>query len=116
MSKCTPASTITRETAIRRTRTYKRLFGTRTDDLRLSIARSLGIALTALTVVLAVVAGMGVSRLYKARQHYETTLAQTSNVQIAVANLTSAGISEAEVLRDAAGARAHSPCGRQARL
>lgn len=74
--------------------------------MRLSIARSLGIALTALTVVLAVVAGMGVSRLYKARQHYETTLAQTSNVQIAVANLTSAGISEAEVLRDASGSAA----------
>ncbi len=71
--------------------------------MRLSIARSLGIALTLLTIVLVIVAGAGVASLYRARQRYERTLAQTSSVQTAAANLTSAGIAEAEVLRDAAG-------------
>jgi signal transduction histidine kinase/HAMP domain-containing protein len=71
--------------------------------MRLSIARSLGIALIALTIALALVAATGVMSLYRARQHYETTLAQTSSASTAIANLTSEGISEAEVLRDARG-------------
>ena len=71
--------------------------------MRLSIARSLGIALIALTIALAVVAATGVVSLYRARQHYERTLAQTSAASTAVANLTSAGIAEAEVLRDSSG-------------
>ena len=76
--------------------------------MRLSIARSLGIALIALTIALALVAATGVMSLYRARQHYETTLAQTSEASTAVANLTSAGISEAEVLRDARGPTARA--------
>ncbi len=71
--------------------------------MRLSIARSLSLALTLLTIVLAIVAGAGVASLYRARQRYERTLARTSSVQTAAANLTSAGIAEAEVLRDSAG-------------
>ena len=71
--------------------------------MRISIARTLSIALTALTIVLAIVAGAGVASLYRARQRYERTLAQTSEVSTAVANLTSAAITEDEVLRDASG-------------
>jgi signal transduction histidine kinase/DNA-binding response OmpR family regulator/HAMP domain-containing protein len=71
--------------------------------LRLSIARSLSIALTLLTFVLAIVAGVGVAGLYRARQSYERTLARTSSVSTAAANLTSAGIAQAEVQHDASG-------------
>jgi signal transduction histidine kinase/CheY-like chemotaxis protein len=71
--------------------------------MRLSIARSLGLALIALTVALAIVAATGVASLYRARQHFERTLTQTSAASTAVANLTSLGIAEAEVLRDSSG-------------
>jgi signal transduction histidine kinase/DNA-binding NarL/FixJ family response regulator len=80
--------------------------------MRLSIARSLGLALTALTIALAVVAGVGVASLYRARQHYERALAQTSDASTAAANLNSAGIAEAEVLQDARGSGA--PAARRA--
>jgi signal transduction histidine kinase/HAMP domain-containing protein len=66
---------------------------------RLSIARSLRGALIALTVVLAVVAALGVSSLYNARQRYEDTLARSSQLATAAANLSTAGIAEDEVLR-----------------
>jgi signal transduction histidine kinase/CheY-like chemotaxis protein len=71
--------------------------------MRLSIARSLGLALTLLTIALAVVTGAGVAALYRAREHYEGALARTAGASTAVANLASAGIAEAEVLRDATG-------------
>jgi signal transduction histidine kinase/DNA-binding response OmpR family regulator len=71
--------------------------------MRLPIARTLSIALTVLTIALVIVAATGVASLYRARQRYERTLAQTSQISTAVANLTSAGIAEAEVLRDAGG-------------
>src|ERR1700722_8381060 len=67
---------------------------------RLSIARSLRLALVGLTLVLALVAALGVSSLYRARQRYETALVRSSELATAAANLTSAGIAEAEVLRD----------------
>jgi signal transduction histidine kinase/HAMP domain-containing protein len=70
---------------------------------RLSIARSLRLALIGLTVVLAVVAALGVSSLYRSRQRYEDTLLQTSALSTAAANLLSAGIAEQEVLRDSSG-------------
>jgi signal transduction histidine kinase/CheY-like chemotaxis protein/HAMP domain-containing protein len=70
---------------------------------RLSIARSLRLALVGLTLVLAVVAALGVSSLYNARQRYENTLIATSALATAAANLTSDGVAEAEVLRDARG-------------
>jgi signal transduction histidine kinase/CheY-like chemotaxis protein len=73
---------------------------------RLSIARSLRVALIGLTLVLALVAALGVSSLYSARQGYEDTLAQSAALATAAANLTTAGIAEEEVLRDARGAGA----------
>ncbi len=57
---------------------------------RLSIARSLRLALVALTLVLAVVAALGVSSLYSARQQYENTLNQTYELSTAAANLPAA--------------------------
>ena len=71
--------------------------------MRLSIARSLRLALTALTVVLAAVAAGGVVSLYSARQTYERTLVRTSELATAVANLSSAGIAESAALRTATG-------------
>ena len=73
---------------------------------RFSIARSLRLALIALTFVLALVAAVGVSSLYHARQTYENSLVQASQLATAAANLTSAGVAEAEVWRDVAGPRA----------
>jgi signal transduction histidine kinase/HAMP domain-containing protein len=75
---------------------------------RFSIARSLRLALVGLTVVLAVVAALGVSSLYSARQRYENLLVRSSGLSTAAANLASAGIAESEVLRDATGRSAPS--------
>ncbi|MGI8903103.1 MAG: ATP-binding protein [Solirubrobacteraceae bacterium] len=69
----------------------------------LSIARSLRLALIGLTVVLALVAALGLSSLYHARQRYEGTLAQSFSLASAGANLTTASIAEEEVLRYARG-------------
>jgi signal transduction histidine kinase len=71
--------------------------------MRLSIARSLRLALTGLTIVLAAVATGGVASLYRARQHYENALVRTSDVATAAANLSTAAITEAAVLRDDTG-------------
>ncbi|HYB29837.1 MAG TPA: ATP-binding protein [Solirubrobacteraceae bacterium] len=70
---------------------------------RLSIARSLRLALVALTLALALVAALGIASLYRARQRYENRLLDTSSLAIAGANLAGAGIAEEEVLRDARG-------------
>jgi signal transduction histidine kinase len=70
---------------------------------RLSIARSLRLALVAMTVALAVVAALGIASLYKGRQRYEDRIIQTSSLATAGANLAGAGIAEEEVLRDARG-------------
>ncbi|MGH2887306.1 MAG: ATP-binding protein [Solirubrobacteraceae bacterium] len=73
---------------------------------RLSIARSLRLALVALTLALAVIAALGVASLYNSRQSYENKLEQTSSLATAAANLAGAGIAEEEVLRDARGPQA----------
>ncbi len=73
---------------------------------RLSIARSLRLALVALTLALAVIAALGVASLYSSRQTYENKLEQTSSLATAAANLAGAGIAEEEVLRDVRGAGA----------
>jgi len=73
---------------------------------RLSIARSLRLALVALTLALAAIAALGVASLYNSRQSYENKLEQTSSLATAAANLASAGIAEEEVLRDARGPHA----------
>ncbi len=76
----------------------------------LSIARSLRLALVALTLALAVVVALGIASLYNSRQSYENKLERTSSLATAGANLASAGIAEEEVLRDA-----HGPQGATAR-
>jgi signal transduction histidine kinase/CheY-like chemotaxis protein/HAMP domain-containing protein len=70
---------------------------------RLSIARSLRLALVGLTVALAAVAAVGVASLYTSRQHYEDKLVDSASLSTAAANLASAGVTEEEVLRDASG-------------
>ena len=70
---------------------------------RLSIARSLRLALVGLAIALAVVAALGVASLYRARQGYESTLSSSSGLAVAAANLQSAAIAEQEVLRDVRG-------------
>jgi signal transduction histidine kinase/HAMP domain-containing protein len=75
---------------------------------RLSIARSLRLALVCLTLALAIVAVFGVATLYKSRQRYENRLLRTSALSTAAANLTSAGVAEDEALRDTLGASSRS--------
>jgi signal transduction histidine kinase/CheY-like chemotaxis protein len=70
---------------------------------RLSIARSLRLALVGLTVALALVAAVGVASLYNSRQRYEDKLLESSSLSTAAANLAGAGVAEEEVLRDARG-------------
>ena len=84
--------------------------GSRTPNVhpmqRLSIARSLRLALVALTLALAAIAALGVASLYNSRQSYENKLEQTASLATAAANLAGAGIAEEEVLRDARGPQA----------
>jgi len=77
---------------------------------RLSIARSLRLTLIALTLALAVLAAVGVASLYRARQSYENTLASSSALATAGANLLAAEAVEEEALRAPAG-----PAGSSAR-
>jgi signal transduction histidine kinase/ActR/RegA family two-component response regulator/HAMP domain-containing protein len=70
---------------------------------RFSIARVLRLALLTLTLVLAVVAALGVAGLYNARQTYENALERSSALSVAAANLASAAIAEEQVLRDVHG-------------
>jgi signal transduction histidine kinase/HAMP domain-containing protein len=70
---------------------------------RLSIARSLRLALVALTVALAAIAALGTASLYNSRQSYEDALSRASSLGVAAANLASTGIAEQEVMRDATG-------------
>jgi signal transduction histidine kinase/HAMP domain-containing protein/ActR/RegA family two-component response regulator len=57
---------------------------------RFSIARSLRLALIGLTLVLALVAALGVASLYSTRQHYEDALTQSSALSVAAAGLPAA--------------------------
>ncbi len=75
---------------------------------RLSIARSLRLALVCLTIALAVVAALGIASLYRARQRYEDTLVRSSSLATAAANLQTAAIAEQEVLREVHGPGAGS--------
>jgi signal transduction histidine kinase len=70
---------------------------------RLSIARSLRLALVVMTLALALVAALGIASLYNARQRYENRLTATSSLATAGANLAGAGVAVEEVLRDASG-------------
>ena len=70
---------------------------------RLTIARSLRLALLGLTVALAIVAAGGVASLYATRQTYEDRLAQAYQLQAAAGRLLAAGIVEEATLRTASG-------------
>jgi signal transduction histidine kinase/CheY-like chemotaxis protein len=59
---------------------------------RLSIARSLRLALIGLTVILAVIAALGVASLYSSRQNYEDTLVNASELASEAANLATASV------------------------
>src|SRR5215218_9516764 len=75
---------------------------------RLSIARSLLLALFGLTLALAVVAALEVATLYDARQDYEDDLARSYAGEAGAATLLAAGVVEETVLRsrtDAPGSR-----------
>ncbi len=82
---------------------------------RLSIARSLRLALIGLTVVLAVIAALGVASLYASRQHYEDTLARSSSAAINDANRLTAEIAGL-AHRPALATRAPGQASEQARL
>jgi signal transduction histidine kinase/HAMP domain-containing protein len=75
---------------------------------RFSIARSLRLALIGLAIALASVAAAGIASLYSARQRYENVLARSSDLGTAVANLTSAGVVQVQILHDATGPLAHA--------
>jgi signal transduction histidine kinase/CheY-like chemotaxis protein len=59
---------------------------------RLSIARSLRLALLGLAIVLAIVAGIGVAALYGARQRYEDRLGEAYGLQASAGRLLAAGV------------------------
>ncbi|MBV9049208.1 MAG: hypothetical protein JOY58_13115, partial [Solirubrobacterales bacterium] len=65
---------------------------------RLSIARSLRIALISLTLVLAAVTAFGVVSLYNARLRYESAISRDSDLATAAANLQSAGVAEEQAM------------------
>jgi signal transduction histidine kinase/DNA-binding response OmpR family regulator len=70
---------------------------------RLSIARTVVVALLGLTVLLAVLAGLGVASLYDARQRYENRLSQTYQLQTAAGQLLAAAVVEEATARTAPG-------------
>jgi signal transduction histidine kinase len=78
---------------------------------RPSIARSLRIALIGLTLLLAVIAALGVASLYHARQRYEDTLGNTAQLATAAAEVATASVVLDEVRAEfnrAAPGRAHT--------
>lgn len=66
---------------------------------RLSIARSLQLALLGLTVALTVIAAIGVASLYGARQTYEDRLAEGLQLQASAGRMLAAGVVEEATLR-----------------
>ncbi len=79
---------------------------------RLSIARSLRLALIGLTIVLTFVAVLGVTSLLSARARYERTLTDSATLSISAANLLSVGLVSAQV-RATAPARRRRPSARR---
>src|SRR5947209_12143152 len=78
---------------------------------RLSIARSVQLALLGLAVLLAALAGIGIADLYKARQRYEDRVAAAYALEADAAKLLAAAVVEEATLRTARG-----PAGRADRL
>jgi len=75
---------------------------------RLTLARSLRLALLGLTVVLAAVAAGGVAYLYETRQTYEDQLATAYELRAAASRLLAAGVVEEATLRTTSGPSAAS--------
>jgi len=73
--------------------------GTFTSVRRLSIARSVQLALLGLTIVLTAIAGFGVGALYSSRQRYEDQLAHAFEVKAAAGKLLAASVVEEATLR-----------------
>jgi len=72
---------------------------------RLPLAPTLTLSLIGLTLVLAVIAALGVGNLYSARQDYEDALARTYELESASSRLLAAAVIEETLLRaDGAGA------------
>ena len=70
---------------------------------RLSIARSVRVALLGLTLALTVLAGIGVASLYNARQRYEDRVAADYALETDAGKLLAAGVVEEATLRTAQG-------------
>jgi signal transduction histidine kinase/DNA-binding response OmpR family regulator/HAMP domain-containing protein len=68
---------------------------------RLSLARSLRLALLGVTLALTAVAGIGVASLYNARQRYEDRLASAYGLEASAGRLLAAGVIEEAILRSA---------------
>src|SRR3954467_11615438 len=66
---------------------------------RLSIARSVQLALLGLTIALTAIAGFGVGALYSSRQAYEDRLAHAFEVKAAAGRLLAASVVEEATLR-----------------
>ncbi|WP_327469795.1 ATP-binding protein [Baekduia sp.] len=66
---------------------------------RLSIARSVQLALLGLTIALTAIAGFGVGALYSSRQHYEDQLAHAYEVKASAGKLLAASVVEEATLR-----------------
>jgi signal transduction histidine kinase/DNA-binding response OmpR family regulator/HAMP domain-containing protein len=86
------------------------LRGTVAGVRRLSIARSVQVALLGLTIALTAIAGLGVGALYSSRQHYEDRLAEAFEVKTVAGKLLAASVVEEATVRarrsPSAGARA----------
>ncbi|HEY4099043.1 MAG TPA: ATP-binding protein, partial [Baekduia sp.] len=66
---------------------------------RLSIARSIQLALLGLTIALTAIAGFGVGALYSSRQHYEDQLGRAFEVKAQAGQLLAASVVEEATLR-----------------
>lgn len=74
---------------------------------RLPLAPTLTLALVGLTLVLSLVAALGIGNLYEARQDYEDSLARTYELESSSSRLLAAGVIEETSFRErGAGARA----------
>ncbi|HEU4974744.1 MAG TPA: ATP-binding protein, partial [Baekduia sp.] len=79
---------------------------------RLSIARSVQLALLGLTIALTAIAGLAVASLYSSRQDYESSLARALEVKAAAGRLLAASVVEEATLRAAKADRGTTKVGR----
>src|SRR5258708_26326482 len=75
---------------------------------RLSIARSVQLALLGLAVLLAALAGIGIADLYRARQRYEDRVAAAYALEADAAKLLAASVVEEATRRTAPGPAGHN--------